>query len=134
MKMQSYPNFSAYLAGQPKKNQPLIRALRAFVRRAFPRLQETVKWGNGCWLTAEDWVPVAGVYSDKDHVQFILMRGAAFKDQKKLLQGKGQYVRHIKVYTTADIDERAFANFLKQAISASRAFTKERSERKKSRA
>jgi uncharacterized protein YdhG (YjbR/CyaY superfamily) len=62
-KMKAYSTFDSYLAGQPPKNKTIIRALRALVKRTAPKLQEAVKWGNGCWLKGK--VPVAYVYSDK---------------------------------------------------------------------
>ena len=112
-KMKAYATFDLYLADQPPKNRRLIRALRAFVRRAFPSLQESVKWGNGCWL--QDDTPVSYVYSDTDYVQFGFIRGSALSDPRGLLHGNGQYVRHIKVRSLGDIDERAFAALLRQA-------------------
>ena len=115
--MKSYASFALYLSDQPSKNQRKIQALRKFVKNAAPQLKETVKWGNGCWLKDTDKIPVAGVYSAEDHVQFIFMRGASLKDPHGLLQGKGKYVRHIKVHETSAIDERYFGNLLQQAIS-----------------
>src|SRR5262245_1449940 len=111
--MKAYDSFDLYLADQPPKNKTIIRALRAFVRRTAPKLEESVKWGNGCWVNGK--APVAYVYSDKGFVQFGFFRGAALKDPKGLLEGKGQYVRHIKVHKPADIDPKAFAALLKQA-------------------
>lgn len=32
-----------------------------------------------------------------------------------LLEGSGKYVRHVKVHSPSDIDERAFSDLLKQA-------------------
>jgi hypothetical protein len=113
MKMKSYASFDKYLAGQSRRNQSIIRALRRFVKRAAPRLDESVKWGNGCWVKGK--VPVAYVYSAPDHVQFGFIRGSALKDPKRLLRGEGQYVRHIKVFKPSDIDARAFAALLRQA-------------------
>ena len=112
-KMKAYETFDLYLADQTAKNQKLIRALRKFVRRAAPKLDESVKWGNGCWLNGK--APVAYVYSDADWVQFGFFRGASLDDPKGLLEGKGQYVRHVKVRKSADIDERAFGALLRQA-------------------
>jgi len=43
------------------------------------------------------------------------VRGSALKDPKKLLEGNGQYVRHVKVRKPADIDEAALKAWLKQA-------------------
>ena len=113
MKMKAYETFDLYLADQPPKNKTIIKALRAFVKRTAPKLEESVKWGNGCWVNGK--APVAYVYSDKGFVQFGFFRGAALEDKKGLLEGKGQYVRHIKVRAVADIDRAAFAALLRQA-------------------
>jgi hypothetical protein len=114
MKMKSYANFDKYQADQKPKNRTIIRALRKFVKRAAPRLEETVKWGNGCWVKAG--APVSYVYSAKDYVQFGFFRGASLKDPLGLLHGEGQYVRHIKVFKPTDIDKKAFKALLKQAM------------------
>lgn len=111
--MKAYASFDAYLKDQSPKNQTIIRALRKFVARVEPALSESVKWGNGCWIGKQG--PVAYLYSDKGFVQFGFFRGASLKDPKGLLEGKGQYVRHIKVRAPSGIDERAFAALLRQA-------------------
>ena len=111
-KMKAYASFDDYLADQNPKNQTIIRALRKFVRRVRPELTEAVKWGNGCWVGGKG--PVAYVYSDEGFVQFGFFRGASLKDPKGLLEGKGQYVRHVKVRAPSEIDERAFAALLRQ--------------------
>lgn len=112
-KMRAYANFDDYLEAQSPGNQEIIRALRTFVKRIAPRLNEAVKWGNGCWVGSKG--PVAYVYSDTGHVQFGFFHGASLRDPKGLLVGKGQYVRHIKVHDRSAIDERAFAALLRQA-------------------
>ena len=116
MKMKAYADFDAYLSDQAPKNRAIIRALRAFVRRVEPDLTESVKWGNGCWIGKD--APVAYVYSDTGYVQFGFFRGSSLTDPKGLLEGKGQYVRHIKVRNAAHMDERAFAALLRQAAGS----------------
>ena len=115
MKMKAYASFDEYLADQSPKNQTIIRALRKFVKRVAPELTESVKWGNGCWLG--EHAPVSYVYSDPAFVQFGFFRGATLDDPLGLLEGKGAYVRHIKVRSTSGIDERAFAALLRQAAA-----------------
>jgi hypothetical protein len=112
-KMKAYATFDLYLADQPPKNRTLIRALRKFVKGAAPKLEEAVKWGNGCWVKGKD--PVAYVYSAPDYVQLGFFRGASLEDPRGLLEGKGEYVRHIKVRKLPDIDEKAFRALLRQA-------------------
>src|SRR5262249_37444175 len=102
-----------YLEDQSARNQTIIRALRKFVKRAEPGLDEAVKWGNGCWIGKEG--PVAYVHSDAGYVQFGFFRGSFLKDPKGLLEGKGQSVRHIKVHSASGIEERAFAALVRQA-------------------
>ena len=113
-KMKSYATFDLYLADQPPRSRAIIRALRGFVRGAAPGLEESVKWGNGCWLA--DGAPLAYVYSDTDFVQFGFIRGASLRDPRGLLLGNGQYVRYIRVRSVADIDRAAFAALLGQAV------------------
>src|SRR5262245_27004597 len=113
MKMKTYESFDDYLADQKPKNQTIIRALRTFVKGVEPGLTEAVKWGNGCWVGKKG--PVAYVYSDVGFVQFGFFHGAALTDRLGLLEGKGQYVRHIKVHGRSEIDEKAFASLLRQA-------------------
>src|SRR5262245_15427697 len=79
MKMKAYATFDKYLADQAPKNQRVIRSLRKFVKRIAPQLEESVKWGNGCWVKGK--APVAYVYSAPDHVQFGFFNGSALSDQ-----------------------------------------------------
>lgn len=113
MKMKAYESFDAYFADQSPRNRKVIAELRKLVARVAPKLAESVKWGNGCWLAGKN--PVAYVYSAPDHVQFGFFRGASLKDPKGLLRGQGQYVRHVRLVKTADLDEKACVALLKQA-------------------
>jgi hypothetical protein len=113
MKMKAYADFDEYLDDQASRNQDVIRGLRRFVKRVAPQLEESVKWGNGCWLSEKK--PVAYVYSAPDHVQFGFFHGATLKDPRGLLEGQGKFVRHVKVRKRADIDEAAFGALLRQA-------------------
>ena len=117
-KMRAYASFDDYLADQSPRNRAIIRALRTFVKRVEPELRETVKWGNGCWIGQDQ--PVAYVYSDTEYVQFGFFRGSTLKDPKGLLEGKGRYVRHIKVHDPSGIDQRAFTALLAQAAGSRR--------------
>jgi hypothetical protein len=112
--MKAYASFDVYLADQPARNQAIIRALRRFVKRAAPTLVESVKWGNGCWLKGTR--PIVYVYSDREWVQFGFIRGSSLKDPKRLLEGTGAYVRHVKVRKVTDIDPKAFGALLRQAV------------------
>ena len=112
--MKRYATFDEYFADQAPKNRSIIRALRNFVEREAPKLQESVKWGNGCWLKGK--APVAYVYSAPDHVQFGFFGGSRLKDPKGLLRGEGKYVRHIRLLKPSDIDPSALRALIKQVV------------------
>jgi hypothetical protein len=112
-KMKTYASFNDYLMDQDPQNQVIIGALRRFVKRVQPKLKESVKWGNGCWIGSNG--PVAYVYSATGYVQFGFFNGSSLKDPRGLLEGEGKFVRHTKVRDASEIDERAFAALLKQA-------------------
>ncbi|MEQ1913145.1 MAG: DUF1801 domain-containing protein [Vicinamibacterales bacterium] len=116
--MKSYETFDEYLGDQSSANQNVIRSLRRFVKRVAPHLQESVKWGNGCWLNVKE--PIAYVYSAPDHVQFGFVMGSSLKDPQKLLHGEGTFVRHIKVFRRSDVDERSFGALLLEAAEKKR--------------
>ena len=115
-RMKVYASFDDYLEDQNPRNQAIIHALRRFVKRVEPGLSEAVKWGNGCWIGNNG--PVVYVYSATGYVQFGFFNGSSLKDPKGLLEGKGQYVRHIKVRNRSAIDEPAFAALLRQAANS----------------
>ena len=115
-RMKVYANFDDYVEHQSPRNQMIVRALRKFVKRVEPGLAEAVKWGNGCWVGRDG--PVAYVHSEAEYVQFGFFYGSSLKDPQRLLQGKGRYVRHIKVHVRSDIDEQAFAKLLRQAAGS----------------
>jgi hypothetical protein len=112
-KMKAFASFEEYLGDQEPGNQAVIRGLRQFVSAAQPRLREDVKWGNGCWVAGNS--PVAYVHAEDSYVQFGFFRGSELDDPGRLLDGKGKYVRHIKVADPKDIDEEAFGVLLAQA-------------------
>lgn len=113
--MKSYPSFDAYLKAQPRANQTVIRALRKLVKGAAPSLEEAVKYGNGCWVQGK--YPIAYVYASPEHTQFGFMAGSKLADPKGLLEGSGQYVRHVKLRSTRDIVERDLVALLDQAVA-----------------
>jgi len=111
--MKRYATFADYMQAQTPRNQTMIRALRRLVQRTAPGLKETVKWGNGCWVKGEE--PVAFVYSRAEYLEFGFFGATSLDDPTGLLEGKGQYVRHIKMRTPADTRRSGVARLLRQA-------------------
>lgn len=112
-KMKAYASFDAFQADQPPRTRTILRALRKLVREQEPHLVETVKWGNGCWVG--EGGPVAFAHVKPDHVQFGFFSGAALNDPGGLLEGKGKFIRHVKVRASRTMDRDALTRLLRQA-------------------
>jgi hypothetical protein len=113
-KMKTYATFDDYYFAQSLENRAIIRELRDLVKKTAPKLVESVKWGNGCWLKGK--VPVAYVYAERIWVQFGFMLGSKLEDPRGLLEGKGRYVRHVKIWEAAELYEDYLAKLLRQAV------------------
>jgi len=119
-KMKSYESFDLWEADQNPKHRKLIGVLRKLVNKTSPSLSETVKWGNGCWV-GQEW-PVVFIFAGYEILQFGFFGGSYLteSDPKKLLQGKGKYIRHIPIPTLRDIDVTAFKRLIKKATQNER--------------
>lgn len=103
--MKAYASFADWKKDQSAKNKRLITALQRVVKGCAPHLVTTVKWGQGVFADGD--VQKIFMHTEDDHVQFGFYRGSSMKDPKGLLEGKGKYVRHVKIRTPKDIDAKA---------------------------
>ena len=92
-------NFS----GEKKK---ILKKLRAIILKTRPDLKEGFKmgvpWYDGLFY-------LVGL---KDHVNMGFAFGGLKKHEKEL-EGKGKYMRHIKFFSSKDIDERKLTRLIK---------------------
>ncbi len=89
----------------------VAEGLRRSVKKTLPGVVETVKWGNITYLLNDK--NLAWIIAYKDHLDFGFFMGAQLKSQR--LEGKGKGLRHIKVRSAADIDEKEFARLIRDA-------------------
>ena len=113
-KMKSYDSFSGWKKDQSPKNQKLITEVTKIIKNAAPKLETTVKWSQGCWAMGKEHKLF--IHGAQDHIQLGFYVGSKLRDPKKILQGNGKFVRHVKIFSEKDIDERAFKNLIKQVI------------------
>jgi hypothetical protein len=113
MKMKSYESFDQWKKDQSKSNQSLIQALRKLVNGCNLPLEESVKWGNGCWLYKG--LPTVYLHSSDSCVQLGFFAGAMLSDHKKRLEGKGKFIRFIPIRSKEEIDESYFLALIKKA-------------------
>ena len=91
----------------------LTQSLRNLVKRSIPEAVEQLKWGNPTYTV--DGKNVACIMFYSDHVNLGFFMGARLKSRR--LEGTGKGLRHVKVRSKADVDEREFGRLLKEATA-----------------
>ena len=107
-----------YIAGLEGWQAEVVSRVRDIVREAAPEAKESIKWAQPVYETDG---PFAYMKAFKHSVNFGFWRGVELEDPKGLLAGTGEKMRHVKLTGVEDIDEAAFAEFVRQAVALNRA-------------
>jgi hypothetical protein len=112
---------SAYMKDENPELRKVARALRNFVKRSVPGVKETVNaWGIP---TFEAPNPFCFYMVGKNHVTFGFHFGTSLQDPEQLLEGTGKNIRHVKLRTVADLEQKSLPGLV---LAAARLNGKER--------
>ena len=96
-----------YIKKQSSPQKEIVQKLRKIILKTFPDIKEELKWGTP-WYEGKYYL-----VAFKDHVNMGFAFGGLLKKHEKLLEGTGEYMRHIKVYSLEDIDEKKIIKLIK---------------------
>ena len=101
-----------YISKQKSPQIKILQKLRKVILKTFPGIKEEMKWG----------VPVYGegkyyLASLRDSVNIGFSIKGMSEDEKNLFQGSGKFMRHIKINSIEDIDEKRIVKLLKMVQS-----------------
>lgn len=99
----------------PGPQRQLVAAIAMRIKALFPNALETLKYGG---LQYAMPLPFCGIYAYSQHVSVELSQGATIADPFSLLEGKGKYRRHLKLYALQDITDKQLAHYLALALQA----------------
>jgi hypothetical protein len=101
---------SPYLRNENPELQKVARALRSFVKGIVPGAQETVNaWGIPTFEAPD---PFCFYMAGKKHVTFGLHFATSLEDPEGLLEGTGKNIRHVKLRTVADLEQKGLRELL----------------------
>ena len=92
----------------------IMRAVRNIYRVVEPNISEKIIYG-GIGFFFND-THVGGVYGNKAHVNIVFSKGYKLSDPDMVLEGKGQFRRHIRAITEADVITKNVEDFIKQVV------------------
>lgn len=106
----------AYIEGLSGEIKVITEELRAIILDTSEELIEELKWGmpNYSYHGLAAYLQTA-----KSHVNFGIHNGGKImdKDTRKLLEGSGEKMKHIKVRSTDDIDRQYFQKLIEAIMT-----------------
>ena len=109
------PKVQKFLAGLPDEKRKLAMIVREIMMAADKSITETVKWGNMTFVSNGN---LAFVYTYKTvpYINLGFMRATELGDPRKLFEGTGKGMRHIKIAKEADIPQAQITKWTKEAV------------------
>ena len=97
----------SYLENLPSPQKEICKKARKIILNTFPNIEESFK--NGVpWYEGKYYI--VGL---KDHVNIGFSVQGLDEEEMKNFEGKGKYLRHIKIYSIDDVDEEKIVKLLK---------------------
>ena len=100
----------AYIEKQKSPQQEICLKLREIILKTFPDTKEEMKWGVPTYSGGRFYI---GAMKNQVNLGFSI--NGLTKKQVGLFEGSGKTMRHIKVRTLHDIDEKKIVKLLKLA-------------------
>lgn len=110
----SKKEFEFYLTSTPEHIRGLLIGLRGILLKNFPDFNETFKWGNPVYSTNNNLCYIA---SSGDHVKLgFFVHGSELCDPEELIEGTGKKMRHYKIRSADDLNEKRIVVWVQQII------------------
>jgi len=104
-----------FLLDLPERKSKLAQQIRDVFLTTDKKITEAIKWRN---LTFGYKGNIAFIYTfpDTDYINLGFMKAVQLSDPKKLFEGTGKGMRHIKVYAEKDIPKTQLKKWIKEAM------------------
>jgi len=89
----------------------LFMKLRDIVFHLHPQTQERVMYGGIMFSLTNDY---GGIFVSKKHISFEFIDGVEFEDAEKILEGTGEFRRHLKIRSLKEIESKKVSFYVKQ--------------------
>jgi hypothetical protein len=100
------PQVEQYVERQSSPQKEIVGRLRKIILRTFPDVNEEMKMGVP-WYEGKLYVVAL-----KDHVNLGFCLKGLSQKEKRLLEGTGRTMRHVKIHSLKDIDDKKIENLL----------------------
>jgi hypothetical protein len=96
-----------YLKKQKSPQREILQKIRDIIHKTIPDVEEKMRWGVPTFAGGKFYIVAL-----KNHVNVGFAITGLNKDEVSLFEGTGKTMRHIKVPTLNDIDEKKLVNLI----------------------
>jgi len=107
-------NVDEYIKKQQSPQKEICKKLRRIILTTFPDITEEMRVGVPCYgHNKKDPCGKYYIAALKDHVNIGFSLKGLTKNQQKFFEGSGKTMKHIKVYSVKELDEKKIITLLK---------------------
>lgn len=110
--MEENKEVSNYISIAPGEQKTIMEKIRRIIFESVPKVKESFKWSRPIFSTEKDF---AYLQKTKNHVSLGFFNAEKLEDKGNRLEGTGKSMRHIKLKSKDDIDEKLLRNWFKQS-------------------
>lgn len=104
------PEVTSYINKAPIEQKLLMQKVRKLIHDSVPDVIEEFKWSRPVFKSKKDF---AYFKTTKAYLTLGFFHFQKLKDEKNLLEGTGKDMRHIKLKTEKDLDEKLLKEWFK---------------------
>ena len=97
-----------YIEKQKSPQKEICQKLREIIFQTIPEIKEEMKWGVPTYANGKYYIVAL-----KDHVNLGFSLKWLSKEEQKLFEGSGKTMKHIKIHSLKDINEKRITESLK---------------------
>jgi hypothetical protein len=101
-----------YIKNAPPGHREILEVLRVLILDTVEGVVEEFKWGRPVFVKGNEF---AYLRDASKHVALGFYKGHLLEDEKGLLEGEGNEMRHIKLFKLEDIDREQLKKWIKDA-------------------
>jgi hypothetical protein len=98
----------------PKKRRLAMR-VRAIVLESHPSIKEDIKWGNLTFISNGN-IAFVYAYDTVDYINLGFFKATQLSDPKKLFEGTGKGMRHVKLHDEEEINHEQIKAWVREAV------------------
>jgi hypothetical protein len=111
-----------FLMKLPDNKRNIALTVRDIILEASTKMTEAIKWNQLTFVSDKKNIAFIYTYPKVDYMNLGFLAATSLNDPKKLFEGTGKGMRHIKIYSTKDIPAKQIQKWVKEAITINENF------------